>query len=121
MHYNAIREFEVDESVYIRCDVIAVHTRFGGVLHYLPPDQHEDLPGVRREKPRDWDQFPEISDLVSGRAPARVNDKQVTFFLNNIGTGVQFAAVGYSVFRRAQQMSLGKEVPTDWFLQDIKP
>ncbi len=121
MHYNAIREFEVDESVFTRSDVIVVHTRFGGALHFLPPDQHEDLPGVRREKPRDWDQFPEISDLVSGRAPARVNDKQITFFLNNIGTGVQFAAVGHSVFRRAQKMGLGKEIPTDWFLQDIKP
>lgn len=121
MHYNAIREFEVDESVFTRSDVIVVHTRFGGVLHYLPPEQREDLPGVRREKARDWDRFPEIADLVSGRAPARVNDKQVTFFLNNIGTGVQFAAVGYSVFRRAQQMGLGNEVPTDWFLQDIKP
>jgi hypothetical protein len=51
----------VDESVFTRCDVIVVHSRFGGVFHYLPPEQHEDLPGVRREKPRDWDQFPEIS------------------------------------------------------------
>jgi hypothetical protein len=56
-----------------------------------------------------------------GPIPRNFHDKQVTFFLNNVGTGVQFAAVGYSVFRRAQQMSLGKEVPTDWFLQDIRP
>ncbi|NIO08807.1 MAG: ornithine cyclodeaminase family protein [Deltaproteobacteria bacterium] len=121
MHYNAIREFEIDETVFSRSDVVAIHTRFGGSLHYLPPHQEVDLPGVRREKPRDWSLFPEISDVVSGRSPTRENDKQITFFLNNIGTGVQFAAVGFSVYRRAQQLGLGKEVPTDWFLQDIKP
>jgi alanine dehydrogenase len=121
MHYNAIREFEVDESVFARSDVTAIHTRFGGAHHYLPPGPTGDLPGVRREKPRDWDRYPEIADLISGRAPGRTADRQITFFLNNIGTGVQFAAVGYSVWRRSRERGLGREVPTDWFLQDIKP
>lgn len=121
MHYNSIREFEVDESVFTRSDIVAIHTRFGGVFHYLPPGQLEDLPGVRREKERDWERFPEIGDLVSGRAPGRMNENQITFFLNNIGTGVQFAAVGYAVYSRCREMGLGREIPTDWFLQDIKP
>ncbi len=121
MHYNAIREFEVEESVFTRCDVVAIHTRFGGVIHYLPPGQEDDFPGVRREKDRDWGQFPEITDLVAGHGPTRINDNQTTFFLNNIGTGMQFAAVGYSVYFGCLKMGLGHEVPTDWFLQDIKP
>lgn len=121
MHYNAIREFEVDESVFTKSDVTAIHTRFGGAHHYQPPGQVGDLPGVRREKARDWDRYPEIGDLLSGRAPGRTGAQQITFFLNNIGTGVQFAAVGCSVLRRARQMGLGRELPTDWFLQDIKP
>jgi ornithine cyclodeaminase/alanine dehydrogenase-like protein (mu-crystallin family) len=121
MHYNAIREFEVDEDVFAKADVVAIHTRFGGAHHYLPPGQTEDLPGVRREKPRDWNRFPEIGDLISGRARGRSNRDEITFFLNNIGTGVQFAAVGHGVVRRSREMGLGREVPTDWFLQDVKP
>ena len=121
MHYNAIREFEADESVFTRSDVVVVHSHFGGVFHYLPQGQKGDLPGVRREKERDWRQFPEITDLVTGRAPARNNNEQTTFFLNNIGTGIQFAAVGYSVYRNCIKMGLGQDVPTDWFLQNIKP
>jgi ornithine cyclodeaminase/alanine dehydrogenase-like protein (mu-crystallin family) len=120
MHYNAIREFEVDESVFARADVVAIHTRFGGAHHY-PPPRAGDLPGVRREKPRDWSRFPEIGDLISGRARGRTSPDEITFFLNNIGTGVQFAAVGHAVLTRSREMGLGREVPTDWFLQDIKP
>ncbi|MFQ5682414.1 MAG: ornithine cyclodeaminase family protein [Candidatus Binatia bacterium] len=121
VHLNAIREFEVNESVFEKTDVIAIHTRYGGIHHYLPPGLKEDLPGIRREKARDWNRYPELGDLLTGRAPQRTNQSQITFFLNNIGTGIQFAVMGYCVYRRAIENHLGKEVPTDWFLQDIKP
>jgi alanine dehydrogenase len=55
------------------------------------------------------------------KAPGRTDDKQITFFLNNVGTGVQFAAVGYHAYCTAKEKGLGYEVPTDWFLQDIRP
>jgi ornithine cyclodeaminase/alanine dehydrogenase-like protein (mu-crystallin family) len=121
MHYNAIREFEMDEAALEKSDVVAIHTRFGGIQHFQPPGVDKDLPGVRREKPRDWSRYPEIQDLLVGKAPGRTSDKQVTFFLNNIGTGVQFAAMGYSAYRACKEKDLGKEIPTEWFLQDIKP
>jgi ornithine cyclodeaminase/alanine dehydrogenase-like protein (mu-crystallin family) len=121
MHYNAIREFEVDESVFGRSDVVAIHTRYGGAYHHLPDGQREDLPGVRREKTRDWARYPEIADLLSGRAAARTRNDQITFFLNNIGTGVQFAALGYTAWQGARRAGLGHEIPAEWFLQDIKP
>ena len=121
VHLNAIREFEVDESVYEKSDVIAIHTRFGGIHHYLPPGLKEDLPGIRREKARDWNRYPEVGDLLAGKAKQRTNESQITFFLNNIGTGVQFAVMGYRVYKQAIEKGLGREIPTDWFLQDIKP
>ncbi|HSE85874.1 MAG TPA: ornithine cyclodeaminase family protein [Candidatus Binatia bacterium] len=121
MHYNAIREFEMDEAALAKSDVVAIHTQFGGIQHYQPPGIVDDMPGVRREKPRDWSGYPEICDLIAGKAPGRTNDKQITFFLNNVGTGVQFAAMGYCAYRAAKEKGLGHEIPTDWFLQDIKP
>ena len=121
MHYNSIREFETDPVALDRCDVVAIHTQFGGIQHYQPPGVVDDMPGVRREKPRDWSRYPEICDLIAGKAPGRTDDKQITFFLNNVGTGVQFAAMGYCAYRAAKKKGLGHEIPTDWFLQDIKP
>jgi ornithine cyclodeaminase/alanine dehydrogenase-like protein (mu-crystallin family) len=121
MHYNSIREFETDMTVLDKCDIVAIHTQFGGIQHYQPPGIVEDMPGVRREKPRDWTRYPEISDLIAGKAPSRTNDLQISFFLNNIGTGVQFAAIGYCAYKGAKVKGLGHEIPTEWFLQDIKP
>jgi alanine dehydrogenase len=121
MHYNSIREFETDMAVLEKCDVVSIHTRFGGIQHYQPPGIEEDMPGVRREKPRDWSRYPEICDVIGGKAASRTNDQQITFFLNNVGTGVQFAAMGYCAYKGAKEKGLGREIPTDWFLQDIKP
>jgi len=121
MHYNSIREFETDMTVLDKCDIVAIHTHFGGIQHYQPPGIIEDMPGVRREMPRDWTRYPEISDLIAGKVPGRANDRQITFFLNNVGTGVQFAAMGYCAYKGAQQKGLGHEIPAEWFLQDIKP
>jgi alanine dehydrogenase len=121
MHYNSIREFETDMAVLQKCDVISIHTSFGGIQHYQPPGIDYDMPGVRREQPRDWSKYPEICDLIAGKAPSRTTDQQITFFLNNVGTGVQFAAMGYCAYKGAKEKGLGKEIPTDWFLQDIKP
>jgi alanine dehydrogenase len=121
MHYNAIREFEMDEAALEKSDVVAIHTRFGGIQHFQPPGIEKDLPAVRKEKPRDWSRYPEIQDLLVGKAPGRTKDKQITFFLNNVGTGVQFAAMGYCAYRSCKERGMGKEIPTDWFLQDIKP
>lgn len=121
MHYNSIREFEMDETALEKSDVVAIHTRSGAMQHFQPPGIDKTLPGVRREKARDWSRYPEIQDLLVGRAPGRTSDKQITFFLNNVGTGVQFAAMGYCAYRAAKEKGLGHEIPTDWFLQDIKP
>jgi hypothetical protein len=59
--------------------------------------------------------------VLAGRARGRTHPSQVTFFLNNIGTGVQFAALGYCIWQRARRLGLGREIPAEWFLQDIKP
>ena len=121
MHYNSIREFETDLEVLNKCYPIAIHTQFGGIQHYQPPGIVDDMPGVRREKPRDWSKYPEICDLIAGKAESRTDDKQITFFLNNVGTGVQFAAIGYCAYKAAREKNLGHEIPSEWFMQDIKP
>lgn len=121
MHYNAIREFEMDEPALTKSDVVAIHTRFGGIHHFQPPGIDKDLPGVRREKERDWSRYAELQELLAGKAKGRTDKRQITFFLNNVGTGVQFAAMGYSAYKACREKGLGKEIPSEWFMQDIKP
>lgn len=59
-------------------------------------------------------------DMITGRAPGRVNDRQVTFYHNMGNQGLQFSAVGGLVYGLVKEHGLGRELPTEWFLQDIR-
>jgi len=64
---------------------------------------------------------PRLTDVIDGRVPGRYNDRQITFFVNNDGNGLCFAALGEVVLRRIRERGdIGlKQVPLEWFLQDI--
>lgn len=64
--------------------------------------------------------FPLLTDVMSGKIPGRTNRKQVTFFANSGTQGLQFASTAGYVVREAKRLGLGQEIPTNWFLQDIR-
>lgn len=64
--------------------------------------------------------YPDFCDLVFGRAKGRSSEKQVTFYHNMGNQGLQFASVGGLVLRKAREQGLGREMPTEWFVQDIR-
>jgi alanine dehydrogenase len=57
-----------------------------------------------------------LEDLVVGLIPGRTAPEQVTFHVNNIGLGVQFAAVGKLLYEGARAQGRGTEIPTEIFL-----
>ena len=65
-------------------------------------------------------EFPDYCDLVSGHAPGRQNEEQISFYRNVGNQGLQFSSVGGLVYRKAREAGLGRVVPTEWFLQDIR-
>jgi ornithine cyclodeaminase/alanine dehydrogenase-like protein (mu-crystallin family) len=69
----------------------------------------------------DYAPLPTLPDLITGNAPKRTSPEQITCFLNNIGLGFQFAAVGGVFYQRAKAAGLGRELPTDWFTEDVHP
>ena len=64
--------------------------------------------------------FPLLTDVMSGKLKGRTDRNQVTFFANSGTQGLQFAATAGYVVREAKRRSLGEEIPTGWFLQDIR-
>jgi hypothetical protein len=49
-----------------------------------------------------------------------VNRDQITFYRNVGNQGLQFSAVGGWVYAQAVKQKRGREIPTAWFLQDIR-
>jgi len=63
---------------------------------------------------------PDFADLVSGKCAGRTSRDQVTFYRNVGNQGLQFSAVGGWVYEQAMRRKIGREIPTEWFLQDIR-
>jgi alanine dehydrogenase len=63
---------------------------------------------------------PEFADLVTGRSQGRTGRDQITFYRNVGNQGLQFSSVGGWVYSEALRRKVGREIPTDWFLQDIR-
>jgi alanine dehydrogenase len=63
---------------------------------------------------------------VTGKKKGRSNSEQITLFGGSgtggsSGLGIQFAAVAHRIYESAVQKGIGREIPTDWFLEDVHP
>jgi ornithine cyclodeaminase/alanine dehydrogenase-like protein (mu-crystallin family) len=61
-----------------------------------------------------------LGDLFSGRVAGRTSPDQTTFFHNVGAFGSQFVAVAAAAYERALAAGLGRQIPTDWFLEDVR-
>lgn len=66
------------------------------------------------------EEFPLLTDIMSGKLKGRTDKNQVTFFANSGTQGLQFASTAGYVVREAKRRGLGQEIPTGWFLQEIR-
>ena len=107
---------ELDDECVRRADVYIVHSKEVGMAEKSPALYDVVKKGIKKEE-----EMHNVEDLVAGKVPGRTREDQITMFNNNTGAGIQFAAVGAAVLQRAREMGLGKEIPTDWFLEDLLP
>jgi alanine dehydrogenase len=61
-----------------------------------------------------------FADIVSGKTPGRTGDDQITYSERGNIQGAQFFAVAGVAYEAAKARGLGHELPTEWFLQDIR-
>jgi len=127
MHISCIKSQEIDGDVIDGCDVVFLHTSLqekqaDNVLlaENLPlPKKHKE--GWWSEEKRKGKIYPDLSDLISGTEVGRTNPREITCFINNVGLGLQFAAVGALVLEKALSLGIGKELPDEWFSETVHP
>src|SRR5258707_1381423 len=126
IHISAMQRDEFDDEALRTCKPLVLHTHAtennvtsSALAHF----EREDfkLPDHRTDRGIDWKSLPTLPDLLAGRVKGRESDSQITGFVNNIGMGAQFAAVGKKVYDAAKPKGAGREVPLDWFTQDVHP
>jgi alanine dehydrogenase len=136
MHVTMLGPREISREVLARCDV-KIRQGSGGLK--LPESErvlaergHSPMAFVAgtaqemRRLPAKTTQggfggdYPDYCELVAGKVPGRTSDAQITFYHNLGNQGLQFSAVGGLVYRKAKAAGVGREFPTEWFLQDIR-
>ncbi|HXG51997.1 MAG TPA: ornithine cyclodeaminase family protein [candidate division Zixibacteria bacterium] len=126
VHLSCMQRDEAEPDALRRCRPLVLHTHLtennatSSDLEVYNKEGFEirDHPAAWRI---DWKSLPTLPDLVTGRIEGRSRDDQITGFVNNIGLGAQFAAVGAKVYETARARGLGRELPIDWFTQDVHP
>ena len=129
---------EIDDDVYRRAGVIVkqgvAHSRPAGDVRSMgdgfnrgdyiggTDEQKQRLPARLREgrvNAEGEDATATFNDLAANRV-GRTSRDQITLYLNSGNQGLQFAAVGAAVYEKAKAAGAGRELPTEWFLQDIR-
>ena len=59
-------------------------------------------------------------EAISGTSQGRTSREQISQYRPVGNWGLQFSSVGAVVYRKAKEQGLGRVLPTEWFLQDIK-
>src|SRR6266850_2235578 len=135
MHVTCVKITELGEETLRKADRLVIHARKFAPENYIagygdekiechdPIDLLTESGKGSNVTPKEpfWLGAPELKDVISGKAPGRQAAKEITCFNNNIGLGIQFAAIGKAIFDDAKAKGLGREIPTDWFLETVHP
>ncbi len=60
------------------------------------------------------------ADVLAGRHPGRRSASDITYSERGNIQGAQFYAVAAAVYEEARRRGLGHDLPTEWFLQDVR-
>ena len=135
MHVTCVKITELGEETLRKADRLVIHARKFAPENYIAGYGDEKIEchdpidlltegtkgsNVTPTQPF-WLDAPELKDVISGKASGRQSAQEITCFNNNIGLGIQFAALGKAVFDEAKSRGLGREIPTDWFLETVHP
>ncbi|HEY6368177.1 MAG TPA: ornithine cyclodeaminase family protein [Candidatus Binatia bacterium] len=132
-HITCVRACEVGPKVLKRCDVslkLGKNTieamdegmvRLHGNVGYIAgqPEERSRIPNPVVDNYK-GDHFKYFMDFRAGKVPGRTGNEQVTFFINAGTQGLQFAACAGKIYQLAKEEGAGRELPTEWFLQDIR-
>ena len=127
VHITCVRQSELDAETLAGCDLTVINTRMAEPDHYVL-GREEDIPEIstgfrtiEKKAGKAWWRLPELSEVIGGQCRRRETQDEITCFINNLGLGVQFAAVGALVYERAKKQGIGRDLPAEWFLQTVHP
>jgi len=124
MHLGTIRDGDIEPAAIQGADVVFTHDPSGINSGGVRTSHGIKIPDQKREASRTpelqyLNDAPILADLIAGKVTGRESADQITCFLNFRGLGLQFAAAGMAIYRSASAAGRGRELPTEWFTEDV--
>jgi len=125
VHVCCIKTQEIDGEVLERCNRVFVHDRHQAKQVNNVMQGTSNAPAEKESgwwyDPRHSGKYPDLGQLLAGLAPGRQSESEITCFANNVGLGLQFAAAGALALKKAREKGVGRELPDDWFSENVHP
>jgi alanine dehydrogenase len=127
MHLSCVRNAEFDDAVYDLPMRIISHSHEAmpeDIVSSSAPDLDElkhNQNWYAAHANVNWQGLPTLADVVAGRAVPRDRDDEITCFFNPVGMGGQFAAVAAKLLELTRGSAVGRDLPTEWFTQEVHP
>ena len=126
IHVSCIKAQEFDQAVLDRCQRVVIHTRdqakqMNNVMPGTPNVASQYETGWWNAEGNRFSTYPDLGMLLAGMAQGRQSADESTAFANNIGLGLQFAAVGALILEKARSAGIGEQLPDVWFSEDAHP
>jgi ornithine cyclodeaminase/alanine dehydrogenase-like protein (mu-crystallin family) len=124
-HVSCVLPAEIDVSVFERASRLIFHSLEQlGPQHWTVGEEMESVPELTMDwHPQaaqiDLDDLP-VEDVADAMAGEREHTDGVTVFLNNVGLGIQFAAIGKRVYELARDAGLGETMADETFMQQTR-
>jgi len=102
---------EMDDEVARRADILIVNS-----LSQIKQDMQPEVMNPVRKGYISWEHVNELSELCTRQFVGRLGESQITVHSNNVGMGIQFAAVTKRVVEVARERGIGTELPGELFM-----
>lgn len=125
MHVSSIKLPEIGDATLEKVDRVGLHFAHQSpdtvIAKGAEPSDHAAGRGWTSHQGFDYSACPRLPEMLAGEIVGRESADEITCFINDLGLGLQFAAVGGLVHRKAKEAGIGNELPTDWFTEDVHP
>ena len=126
MHASAVTIWEVDRGIWDRIHRWIRYPSERTEHHYTAPSSSRPLvAGGFTQEVFEWaEKLPAskrstLDQVIAGIQPGRESDDEITFYCSE-GSGVQFAVAASLLYAEAVERGVGRELPTEWFLESIR-
>jgi alanine dehydrogenase len=125
VHISSIKLPEIEIAAIRRADRFVIHTHDTKPLHVTAKDlkvpEIAEAKGWRLGEGIDFQGTPTLADVITGAVPGRRSDREVTCFHQQSGIRVTIRRGWRRGISPGEADRLGRELPTEWFTQDVHP